>query len=394
MSWDFERSSDYISDQGLQNHINFVCPRKTLLPIGSEREIYELNNIVIRNVEIELDDRNAWDIVKNWAPVSDAKLHFEGCRFFCPSSNMWAIHFPWRGSFRFEKSEFCFTAGEYGGYWIFPLCSGSRIWFIGNDFAESNIQTCCMGSASSRGDKDRISAGERFMGSISFISNRSVHYLGIQEGYSSIEISGMNRIHRLAVDLIVDADTANSTSVYFGPREKIDPSFHNCLHHRSLFLTLRKLAAINQDTRQLTVLDRQLERIEYYLNKVRDIPSVFDYRAWLEYWQDRMLFAWRRWSSDFYRSWLRPLTLLVVGYLLINLVPVLVVKSFSMSDWVDLSLRPVAEIAAYEASVARIVGGDYQWVSAATKTFFRFLGLVVVLWIGVWGFALAKSLRR
>ena len=333
-------------------------------------------------------------MVNDWARVSNAKLHFKGCRFFCVSSNMWAINFPWPGSFRFDNNEFCFPSSNYGGYWIFPFRSGSRTWFVGNNFTESNIQTRCIGSGSCGDDRDHIEAGERWQGSISFISNRNVYDLGIQEGYSSVEIIGMNRIHRLTVYIIVDAATENSTSVYLGPREKIDPAFHNCLHHRSLFLTMRKLAAINQDTRQLTVLDRQLERIEYYLNKVRDTPSVLDYRAWLEYWQDRVVFAWRRWSSDFYRSWLRPLLMLVVGYLLINLVPVLMVKSFSILDWIDFSLRPVAEIATYEESVARIVGGDYEWVPAATKALFRLLGLVVLLWIGLWGFALAKSLRR
>ena len=50
MSWDFERSSDYISDQGLQNHIDFLSPRKNVIRLGSERQIYELINIVVRNL--------------------------------------------------------------------------------------------------------------------------------------------------------------------------------------------------------------------------------------------------------------------------------------------------------------------------------------------------------
>ena len=83
------------------------------------------------------------------------------------------------------------------------------------------------------------------------------------------------------VDLIVDGDEGKRTSIYLGPREKIDPSFYNCLQHRSLFLAMRRLAAINHDSRQLTVLDRQLERIEYFLNKGQDAPSVLDYRVWI-----------------------------------------------------------------------------------------------------------------
>ena len=200
---------------------------------------------------------------------------------------------------------------------------------------------------------------------------------------------------QMDIDLVVDADAGEPTSIYLGPREKIDPSFHNCLQHRSLSLAMRTLAAVNQDSRQLAVLDRQLERIEYFLNKGRGAPSVFDFRVWLEYWQDRALYGWRRWSSDFYRCWLRPLTMLVGGYAAINaLPPAILVDGFSLSDWLGLTFRPLTEIPVYEASLARIVGSDYDAVSGSAKTLLKLAGLMEVLWIGVWAFALTKSLRR
>ena len=205
----------------------------------------------------------------------------------------------------------------------------------------------------------------------------------------------MNRVDRLNVDLTIDADEGKQTSIYLGPREKIDPSFHNCLQHRSLFLMMRRLAAFNHDSRQLTVLDRQLERIEYFLNKGRDAPSAYDFRIWIEYWQDRVLYGWRRWSSDFYRSWLRPMAMLVGGYLVINaLPPAILIDGFSVSHWMDLTLRPITEIAAYETSLGRIVGTDYEAVSAYAKTLLKLAGLIEVLWIGVWAFAFSKAIRR
>ena len=90
LSWDFERSSKYVRQQGLQDHIAFVSARgrDRALPLNSERHIYDIDNIVVRDLEIELDDGSAWDAVEDWTPVSDAKLHFEGCRFQCPSPNM------------------------------------------------------------------------------------------------------------------------------------------------------------------------------------------------------------------------------------------------------------------------------------------------------------------
>ena len=392
-SWDFERSSEYLRRQGLRDHIAFVSAkyRDKTLPLNSERHIYDLYNIVVRDLEIELDDRSVMDAVEDWGAVSYAKWHFEGCRFQCPSRNMWAIAFPWRGSFRFYNGEFCFPSNGHGGAWVFAFKSGSRVWFIGNDFADGDIQTRCVGSEAGEADSDAEAwAG---VGHIAFVANKRVAGLWIQKGYSSIEIYGMNRIDRLNVDLIVDGDEGKRTSIYLGPREKIDPSFYNCLQHRSLFLAMRRLAAINHDSRQLTVLDRQLERIEYFLNKGQGAPSVLDYRAWIEYWQDRALYAWRRWSSDFYRSWLRPLAMLVGGYLLINAVPpAFVVESFSVSHWIDLTLRPVTELATYEASLGRIVGKEYDAVSG--KTILKLAGLVEMVWIGVWAFAFAKAIRR
>ena len=277
---------------------------------------------------------------------------------------------------------------------MFAFRSGSSAWFVGNDFTGIDIQTRCGIPGAGGDDSYEISMAEAWRGRIAFVANRGVHELRILEGYSSIEITGMNRIERLTVDPIIEADGVKRTSIYLGPREKIDPSFHNCLEHRSLFLAMRQLAATNHDSRQLTVLDRQLERIEYFLNKGQDTPSLSDCRVWIEYWQDRVLYAWRRWSSDFYRSWLRPLVMLVAGYLVINALPYLLVEPFSVSHWIDLTLRPVAEIATYEVSLGRIVGSEYETVPASAKTFLKLAGLVEVVWIGIWGFAFAKSIRR
>ena len=398
-SWDFERSSEYVHKQGLNEHIAFVSAkhRDKTLPLNSERHIYEIDNIVVRDLDIELDDRSAWDAIPDWSPLSGAKWHFERCRFRCPSPNMWALAFPWRGSFRFHKNEFRFPSdGHRGGSWIFPFKIGSRVSFVGNDFAGKEIYTRCV--ASEKGKDSSVATSDKLwrnLGHIAFVANKRVGSLRIEEGFSSIEITGMNRVDRLNIDLIVDPDEGRQTSIYLGPREKIDPSFHNCLQHRSLFLLMRRLAAFNHDSRQLTVLDRQLERIEYFLNKGRGAPSAYDFRIWIEYWQDRVLYGWRRWSSDFYRSWLRPMAMLVGGYLVINaLPPAILIDGFSVSHWMDLTLRPITEIAAYEASLGRIVGSDYEAVSAYAKTLLKLVGLIEVFWIGVWAFAFTKSIRR
>ena len=393
-SWDFDLSTNYLRSQGLKDHIHFASHRANTLPLNSERNIYELNNIVVRNLQIHMDDRSSWDKFKDWNPISFAKLHFEDCRFESSSPNMWPILLPWSGSFRYARNKFCFPSNQIRGTWIFPFKSGSRAWFQENDFSGSSIQTRCIHLTANRDETENTAMTDQGQGRITLVANRGVHELWIQEGYSTIEISGMNRIDRLMVDLTLDVDGAKRTSIYLGPRERIDPSFRNCLQHRSLFLTMRQLAAINHDNRQLIALDRQLEKIEYFLNKGQGAPSLLDCRVWIEYWQDRALYAWRRWSSDFYRSWLRPLVMLVLGYFLINAVPAFFIESFLISQWIDFTLRPITEIPAYEASLVRILGDDYNAVPASTKTLLKLAGFIEVVWIGVWGFALAKSIKR
>ena len=248
-SWDFDRSSKYVHAQGLQSHIDFVSRKDRALPLNSERHIYELSNIVVRDLEIELDDEAAWTAVEDWSPISYAQLHFEGCRLQCLKSTMWAVAFPWHGSFRFHNNEFCFPLSQHGGYWMFCFQGSSRARFVRNDFTGTTIQTRCIDTSASPNDADDVTMAGRLQGSIAFVANRGARELSIHEGYSSIEITGMNRIDRLRVDLVVDLDEAKRTSIYLGPREKIDSHFHNCLQHRSLFLTMRQIAAMNHDSR-------------------------------------------------------------------------------------------------------------------------------------------------
>ena len=154
------------------------------------------------------------------------------------------------------------------------------------------------------------------------------------------------------------------------------------------------LAAMNHDTRQVNILGKQLDRIDYFLNKDQDTPSPVDCRIWVEYWQDRVLYAWRRWSSDFYRSWLRPLSMIVLGYMLLNAMPALFIDAFSLSHWIEFTLRPIRDIAGYEEALNQILSSDYDVLSLPNKNLLRLVGLIEVIWIAMWSFAFAKAIRK
>ena len=398
-SYDSDRSLSYLAENDLHKHITFVSNTFSNLPLNSERHLYGVNDIVIRNLHIDLNDRSAWTAHDDWEPLSHAAWNFENCYFDASSSNMWSIIFPWPGGFRFYKNEFNFRSSSLWGYWSFVFQARSRILFQGNNFRGHDIQTRCAPSTLDQDASDETVPEFRESGSISFVGNRAIANLGIGE-YSSVSFTGMNRIERLWFMKISDAAHLGGAThmqepmVYFGPREKIDRHFHHCLHHRQMFLHLRHLAAMTHDARQLSVLDKQIDRVEYSLNKEQDAPCLLDYRIWIEYWQDRLLYAWRRWSSDFYKSWMRPLSMIILGYMLLNAAPALIIDAFSLSHWIEFTLRPIGEIAGYEQSLNRIVGGDYDKISSSVKNLFRLFGFIEVIWIAMWSFAFARSIKR
>ena len=178
-SYDFDRCLPFLTDNGLEKHISFVSGPIKTLPLNSERHLYDINNIIIRNLHIELNDRSTWAAHDDWEPLSNAKWHFENCYFDASSSNMYAIRFPWLGSFRFYKNDFDFRSGRFGGYWVFVFQTGSRIWFQRNNFSNHHIQTRCVPPRPESDDSGKKLPELRESGDISFIGNWAISSLDI-----------------------------------------------------------------------------------------------------------------------------------------------------------------------------------------------------------------------
>ena len=356
--------------------------------------------------------------------------HFEECRFEPRSPNMARIYFPWMGDFRFYKNEFDF--GDSGGMrsWLFRFASNSRVLFQKNNFRNSNIQvTYVVSDKDSSIDKLSWEGREahfvkdnayceamirkhhgfseavrlnipntdsRHIGlsSIFLLGNKGVDGLRFRCNAEYYVFRGINHINCLSFNEF-DSDYQNlDVNIYLGSREKIDPYFHHTLHHRSLFLSMRNYAGKRQDAWLVKVLDKQLGRIEYFLTKEQDVSFSVDRREWFEYWQDRILYAWRRWSSDFYRSWFWPLLMVVLGYMVLNALPGFWIEGFTISDWAEFSLRPVQKIPFYTETLQIMYEDKYGGISRGSKILLRFIGLFQVVWIAMWGFAFGKSIKR
>ena len=401
-SFDFTLAISFLKENELDKYICFRTWERGF-PSNSERGIYySISNVIIRKLNIRFDshlNRNkqsdwepifSWNKQSDWEPVFSfpTEWHFEECRFESPSLNMEFFSFPWRSRFRFYKNEFFFCERVALRSWSFGFETGSRVLFQKNDFKNSSIQIVCK---SSERDSD---LRHLRLGNLSFLGNKGIDRLELRCNVASYVFRGMNRINFLHFSELKSNSPALDAKIYIGSRERIDPYFDYPFHHRNLFLSLREYAGKKQDTHLVNVLDKQLDRVEYFLTKDQEISFFTDKREWFEYWQDRILYAWRRWSSDFYRSWLRPLSMVVLGYGVLNALPWFWIENFTFSDWIAFSLRPVSQIHLYAGSLEVVCGDEYKCLPLRSKNWLSFIGLLQMIWIAIWGFSFSKSIKR
>lgn len=427
-SFDPDLAGPFLNRRGLSDHIVLFQFRPN--PLNSEKHIYDTHNLILKNLNIELNCNLEWRQDSRW--VSDSpfiKWHFERCEFRATSPNMHTIRFDWRGEFRFFGNIFEF-GGSGGRTWLLVFAGGSSVLFQTNDFRESSIQIPHTPSNEtlpkrklSWGDTDAYIVEDEsfyqamirrnyglpdsvqlrvlrefsdpFVGGldrISLIGNRGIDRLLFRCKASNYVFDGINNVNHLGFTEF-DSDFDELKSIYFSSREQIDPFFHHVRHHRRLFLSLRKFGVKKHDNELVKALEKQLSRIEYFLTKERSAPIRLDCGDWLGYWQDRLLQAWRRWSADFYRSWSRPLTMVIVGYLTFNAAPVFWIDGFSISDWLTFSLRRIDKIPFFTAGLSEFHRELYDSLTLESKNWLRLVGLLQVVWVTMWGFAFSKAIR-
>lgn len=424
---DFDLARPFLKEQGVEDYILFVD--KIPFPLNSKRNIYAPHNLILRNLDIELECNLDWD--QNFVWVGDwpwIKWHFEHCRFKPSSPNMLNICFRWRGDFRFYNNKFDFGDSKGMRSWLFVFASGSSVLFQRNDFQDSSLQIPYVVETSPdvrelswekrkayivRDDSyyeamirkryelpetvhlEIPDASLRRLGinRISFLGNKGIDRLQLRCKADYYIFTGINCINYLNFNEL-DSNFMDLTSIYFSSRERIDPNFDDSFHHKKLFLSMRDFGIKKQDVGLVNALDKQLHRIEYFLTKEQKIPFRVTGSEWLEYWQDRMLYAWRKWSSDYYRSWFRPLLIGVLGYVVLNAFPWIWIEEFTVSDWIAFSLRRIDRLPFYTAGLKELHESVYESLSQGSKNWLRFIGLFQLVWVTMWGFAFSKSIRR
>jgi len=423
----------FLDSKGLLDHIVIHQPRgDELRHLIKRSSIYDTNNLIFRDLDIEL--KHPWYLDEDFVWTSGrilVKWHFEHCRFHPSNPNMGSTVFGWSGNFRFHKNEFDFGDSQGMRSWVFAFRQGSRVLLQGNDFKDSHLQFNCFipwqGYGSQKLSWERRTAHivkdssyyetmirQKYripdtirlhmphpssvhfgLDSLSFLGNKGIDRLQMDCRAAHYDFRGMNRINSLWFsELRVGHHDDPGFELYLGSREEIDPHYSGAHAHRSMFLKLREFAIRRQDFRIANNIDKQIERIDYYLTKEQKVSIRADWRGWLRYWQDRVLYEWRRLSSDFYRSWFQPLIMFVVGYLILNAFPILWIEQFAVYDWLSFSLRPINRIPFYSTELQEMFQSDYQGLPLGSKNWLKFIGLIQVIWIALWGFAFSRSVRR
>ena len=429
-SYDLELARPFLKDEGFADHIIMHRPPGGSLFRHPERSMYALNNLIVRRLTITLDQpfvggsRAGWELM-NWA----LKLHFEHCRFIPSSPNSATIEFPWRGRFRFFRNDFAFS-GRGGRGWLLVFGSMSDVAFHRNRFLESDIDLISRHESSDSHiqqlawenhsayllrDEDFFKAMIRRthglpesarlstldsgystphvgLWRVTLLANTGIRNLQMRCSAKHYAFRGRNQMQSLHFG--ESEEDMKDSMVYIGPRERIDPGFLSPLHHRELFLHLRGLADGRGDSTLMGRFERHVDRVEYFLTR-EDKVSVRDGgAAWIEHLQDRIRQSWRRWSSDFYGSWMRPLILGILGYVGLNALAWFWIEAFTVTDWIAFSLRRVDQIPFYTAGLGDLHQAAYDGLTPGNKNWLRVIGTVQNVWIAMCGFAFSKAIRR
>ena len=431
MSYDLELAIPFLEEKDLADYIVVHQPRGKHFPWHPERSIYATNNLIVRRLTITIDHPFIGGSQADWPLMGwGLKLHFEHCCFEKLPGNMATISVPWSGPLRFHENRFVFPDSGMIGAWLLVFCSRSDVTFQRNDFCNSDIQMVSgqdeddssIQKLSWEGYSAYLLRDEAYykamirrthqlpesarlaipdspfsvrhvgLGKVAFVGNKGIGRLLLRCDALHYVFRGRNHIRSLA---FVESETDLSDKVvYIGQRERIDPDYRAPVQHRSLLLALKKVATRNGDSRLTSSLERHLDRIEYFLTREHRVPLRDSTAGWIEYWQDRWRYGWRRWSSDFYGSWLRPLLLGVCGYGALNALAWFWIEAFTITDWVAFSLRRVDRIPFYTAGLKDLHPIVYDGLTSGSKNWLRLIGVLQNVWMAMCGFAFSKAIRR
>ncbi len=183
-----------------------------------------------------------------------------------------------------------------------------------------------------------------------------------------------------------DVKEYNLLSISFSRNEKIGKMGYS----RELFVRLRNLAHVRGDIGQESIIASYIFQVEYA--RVKDSKW---YKSWRG-WQDWLLLGWRKWSSDFYMSWVRPFGCLIGGYLVFNAIPFLGIDSDfgdKVYGWLEFSFYSPVKIPFYAEGLKAVLDAKKLKLGEGWGGWLHFIGFLRLLWIALWGYAFRNAIR-
>ena len=354
------QATTYLANQGLDKNIKI------------DPGIVVVSNLAISfdMTEFPLADA-AWQSERNGSPeYCRVRWKFIECEFVFAAPRP-TIYFSWAIQFMFEKCEFRFSSATSAalpqditfGFRYMGIFGFSKCDFYNNGLAMSPAAVIPHHRSLQ-------------MRAVSFDGNYNIDFLNLYGNISlHYDFRGGNQISRLAF-----SQDEKQFVVNFSAFERIDRERKYASDHRNQFLKMRQKASERQDLSQTRILDAYIAEFNYYILKDEKIGGI-------AYWQTVMLQWLRKWTSNFHRSWLRPFLILVVGYGVINLLPVFWVDQFALFDWLQLCFNPLRKTT---QNFQTVVGDNYTAIPKIVPGLISFVELV---WVGAWGLILRKAIR-
>ncbi len=106
---------------------------------------------------------------------------------------------------------------------------------------------------------------------------------------------------------VVPGKISIEASIHWGAGQNLDEDGKYFFTHKKIFTTLKQRAIANNDTAQEMILQREIARCDHAIAKSEK------WRAW----QDRTIFWFSKWISNYGTSWIWPLGWLIVFNILI-----------------------------------------------------------------------------
>ena len=427
-SWDLELGQKFMLEHEFKDHIEveYKRPRIRDKNISPGR-----NNIVFKNLDIKkITDSFLNEYFDNCTLVHYGRIYFglrfEGCHF---DLDLNGLILPFAGNYSFYRNKFKYRDSGIIGQWLFCFGAGSKIFFEKNDFDDNSVQIACdfkyfdkhlvkrkmtwqyvearclddsaYYEAMIRKTHDlpdsvplllTNTGYSRHFGfdEIRFVGNRRIDNLSLRASGEYTFFNGINRIKELNLDDEYTHSINENVKFYFGLREKINPRFSNPLRHRQLFLTLKNFAVKKQDTDLQRAMDVQLNQIEHHLVKEQWRSIHFwEIGKWIKHFQDRVLWFWRKWSADYYRSWLRPLVWGIVVYF-----SFIAFSLFFVGDW---SLRDFLRLSRHGYNfffVADLLSNENKISFSFDKCLLYFFDLCRLVLVGMLGFSIRRVISK